>query len=83
MKTHFDPYTAPDECPDEKAWCGTILGDECDVTGNWKEVTCKRCLKSKDKMQKAFEHNESMIVKQMGDMADFFEKERQLTTAST
>ncbi len=83
MKTHFDPYTEPDESPDEKAWCGTILGDECDVTGNWKEVTCKRCLKNKEKFQSFFEETEKHIVAQMGDMVKFFEEERQLTTAST
>jgi hypothetical protein len=45
MKIHYDPYTLPDECPDEKAICGTTLGDECSVIDDWKNVTCKRCLK--------------------------------------
>lgn len=72
MKTHFDPYSQVDECPDEKAWCGTALGNECDLTSNWKRVTCKRCLRSKERIQREFEHTESMIVKQMGQMADFY-----------
>jgi hypothetical protein len=70
--THYDPYTQPDECPDEKAWCGTILGEECDLTWNWKLVTCKRCLKSKDRIVKEYNHIESDVVKQMGDWADYY-----------
>lgn len=77
MKTHFEPYatTEPDE-PIEKYPCGTIApSDYATTTHVWASVDCLRCLKNKERLQKSFEETEKAIVCQMGDMANFFEKE--------
>lgn len=71
MKTHFDPYTDIEDGPPEIANCGTRLGEECDLTWNWKHVTCKRCLAKKSILAKWHQDTEDIIVKQMGDMAKF------------
>jgi hypothetical protein len=71
MKTHFDPYADPDDGPPEIADCGTRLGEECDLTWKWKDVTCKRCLKAKARLTRQHEETEKIIVQQMGGMADF------------
>lgn len=73
MKTHFQPYH--DEYGDiEVMPCGTkaYFDIPSDTTSNWKHVTCKRCLGQKEKIQKSFEENEKEIVRQMGDMANFY-----------
>jgi hypothetical protein len=41
------------------------------TTDNWKDVTCKKCLKLKDKVIANEKRDEEIIVKQMGEMADF------------
>lgn len=80
---HFDPYFNSD-CHDapEKSSCGTIgfwdgdSDEDCYQSTNvWDKVTCKKCLKQKERLQKGFESDEKEIVKQMGEMADFMSKE--------
>jgi hypothetical protein len=78
MKTHFDPYSEtsdPEEfSAPEVAPCGSIVGDEYLSTSQWIHVDCKRCLSKKESMQKGFDATEAIIVKQVGDMADFMER---------
>ena len=78
-KTHFDPYFN-DEFHDapEKTSCGTVgfWDGDCDenryqTTSVWDNVTCKKCLKQKNKLQKDFEYDEAQIVKQMGEFVDY------------
>ena len=74
MQTHFDPYVDTEDDPPEIANCGTRLGEECDLTWRWANVTCKRCLRSKARLTRQHEETEKIIVQQMGDMADFMRK---------
>lgn len=70
MKTHFDPHTCEDEYAD-KYPCGTTPSwEEYKATGDWDKVTCKLCLKSKDKLDSERLSIEKEIVNQMGDMAE-------------
>lgn len=73
MKTHFDPYRN-DEFYDGPSPCGTIVGENYSSSANWNYVTCKRCLKKRKIMQISFDSTEKEIIRQMGDMAEFFEK---------
>jgi hypothetical protein len=71
--THFDPYSAMDSeagAPDI-APCGTRAAENYEATGNWKHVTCRRCLRSKVRLQADFDRSEELICKQMGDQANF------------
>lgn len=71
--THFDPYSAMDNeagAPDI-APCGTRTGSDYSATGNWKLVTCGKCIKSQSRLQEDFDRSEEHICKQMGDQADF------------
>jgi len=46
------------------------------ATDNWEKVTCKNCLRLKDAVIAGIKSDEEAIIKQMGDMADFFEKQK-------
>ena len=69
MKKHFDPYTCTNDEQLEKADCGTVLGSEYHYTCQWDKVTCKRCLRSKQRLIRCYEKIEEAIVDQMGEMA--------------
>jgi hypothetical protein len=77
-KIHFDPYAAmePDE-PIDKYPCGVMAPEEPLVTSIWDNVTCLSCLKNRELIQGAFDESEKEIVRQMGAMADFMNKEAQ------
>ena len=68
MKTHYDPHPHGEEA-EERAVCGTLLGDERNLSGDWCLVDCQRCLKSKVKIEAAIADEEAFIVEQMGHMA--------------
>jgi len=68
MTMHFYPY-ADDEA--EVAECGALLGFGGDSTNNWGLVDCRRCLKRKAEIIAAHATQETAIVAQMGDMADY------------
>lgn len=72
MSTHFSRYPV-DEGP-EQAPCGVWIGDASDLSSDWSRVDCKRCLKWKDTIMATHEAEESAIVQQMGDMADFMKR---------
>lgn len=83
MKTHYDPYMPSslypnEEEPPEFTYCGTITGEEYYCTNSWDRVTCKKCLKGRDRIALIVNKQEEIIINQMGDMAEFFNKE--LTT---
>ncbi len=80
MKTHFGylinegDYECPCICvAGDKTICGCVGEEVLEnyTTDNWKDVTCKKCLKLKDKVIKAHEEDEKECIKQMGEMADF------------
>lgn len=76
MKVHFEgPYFSEYT---EKHICGTEVSefsDDLDISNDWSKVTCKRCLKNKESINKFIKSTEEEINKQYGDMADFFSKE--------
>ncbi|WP_296277829.1 hypothetical protein [Pseudomonas sp. UBA7530] len=73
MSTHFSRY--PDDDGPEQAPCGVWIGDASDLSSDWSRVDCKRCLKWKDTIMATHEAEESAIVQQMGDMAEFMKRE--------
>lgn len=73
MKIHFDPYY--DDCYDGPTPCGVQPKEGYESSSNWKNVTCKRCLNQKERLQTSFKNTEKETVRQMGEMADFFNKE--------
>jgi len=61
----------------ERTLCGYTGEIPCEnSTDRWKLVTCKKCLKLQGSFGRAIESEEKAIVQQMGDMTDFFEKEK-------
>lgn len=70
MSTHFSRY--PDDDEPEQAPCGIWMGDASELSSNWAHVNCKLCLKWKDVIMARHEAEESAIVQQMGDMADYY-----------
>lgn len=73
MKTHFDPYIDPYDPEDgfrERYLCGAVAPeDQYNSISDWNQVTCKRCLLIKDKLEAEYLEIEEEIVNQMGDMA--------------
>lgn len=47
MKTHYCPRPSYD---DEIAACGTFMGEASEITGNWNKVTCKKCIRCKNRI---------------------------------
>jgi hypothetical protein len=74
MSTHYYPYIGDLE-ELEQAPCGTWLGENSEFTGEWGWVTCGRCIRSKERLIVAIEADEREIVKQMGEMAEFMERD--------
>ena len=72
MKTHYDGFINPQYTYEEEpqAYCGTTA-DELQASNKWNEVTCKKCLKLKDRAIYERQLIEVDIVKQMGEMVDF------------
>ena len=68
MKTHFGDVEYG-----EWSVCNT-LPEDVELTDDWSEVTCKRCLKKKQRYLELERVNEEHIIREMGDMADFFNK---------
>ena len=72
MSVHFSRY--PDDDGPEQAPCGIWIGDASDLSSDWSRVDCKRCLKWKDTIMATHEAEQSAIVEQMGDMAEFMKR---------
>lgn len=77
MKTHFDPYYDWEAVDyGSRHPCGTLIAeDDPQTTSSWNGVDCLRCLKMKEKLQRGYEQEEKEICRQLGDMAEFFEKQ--------
>lgn len=60
----WDGGTEADQDPPENVWCGTegLMEDE-QLTGDWRYVTCKRCLKirAKELAVKAAEERDQKV----------------------
>ena len=76
MKTHYNPYLNNDEEDyPEFALCGTLLPQDGGSETNRKEyVTCKKCLKNLNKIDKWKDETEKHIIKDMQDFVDFQNK---------
>jgi len=73
MKTHYDPFN--DEfC--ERGYCNTYLNEDIiNVTSNFKEVTCKKCIKLKDSADKEVEQYLESEIEFMSGFINFTENE--------
>lgn len=70
---HYDPYAIEfDEAP-EKTPCGVRV-PECDYpcSASFKDVTCKRCIRMKQRLTREVDETEKDRVNQMGEMAGYF-----------
>ncbi len=80
MKTHFNiNFESDDEEWIEYAWCGTLLGEDPSLTSEWEHVDCKRCLKSKTKIEKAILQIENDINSYCEGFMDFIERNNKQT----
>ena len=61
-KVHYLPYG---EDESEFAACGTFIPDEGYITEWWSRVTCKRCLKNKEKIEESYKIDEQLILASM------------------
>lgn len=76
-KTHFDPYTAADDDPPALAPCGTVPAwDGYHTTGDWRSVTCQRCLAKQEKLNAQAAAIEADIVSQMGTFVEYHQQQR-------
>ena len=74
MKTHYFPWDFEDSYADQ-ALCGTIFGELVRISANWDRVTCGHCLRNKAKIMSGIESDEKAIVEQMGQFAEFMQRE--------
>jgi hypothetical protein len=81
VKTHFGFF---EDYGDYESPCYGCEITVCGCTGenaientvdDWKEVTCKKCLKLKDAVIAGIKSDEEAIMHQMGEMANFFKEE--------
>jgi hypothetical protein len=80
MRTHFYPSILARHDSDghefvERGPCGTWLGEKSELSGDWGQVDCKRCLKDRPSITASSEAEERAIVHQMGDMAAFMKQQ--------
>ena len=62
MKVHFDPYLCGEHNESADRYpCGTRVWFEYNATGDWDEVTCKKCLSQRECLQKWYEKTEEAI----------------------
>ena len=81
MKTHYGffenygDYESPSYgCEETVCGCiGEIVLEKYTVD-NWKNVTCKKCLKLKDAVIAGIKSDEEAIVHQMGEFVKFVEE---------
>lgn len=74
MKTHYHPNCINwDEI--DVATCGVFLGESSYLSWDWDRVTCLRCLNGRVRIETAIQVEESAIVEQMGDTANFMSLE--------
>jgi len=45
---HYDPFEDSDS---DKAWCGTVLGEDYNSSNDERYITCKRCEKALPKIK--------------------------------
>jgi len=57
--------------------CGYETEKPCETaTSDWEEVSCKKCLKLRKRYEISRQIDEKIIVEQMGDTADWWEKQK-------
>ena len=81
MKIHFGflenygDYESPAYgCEEVVCGCHGEMSIE-NATSDWDEVTCKKCLRLKEKVIEGERRDNEKAVKQLGDMADFFKNQ--------
>lgn len=70
---HFDPYTIEENEAPEKTPCGVMVPEyDYAASASFRDVTCKRCIRMKDRLTKEFNQREKDITDQMGQMVEYF-----------
>lgn len=72
---HFGSAYEIEELFFEQADCGTRIGELSEFSLQWETVTCKRCLRSREKIETALRADEENILYHMGGMVDFYNRE--------
>lgn len=67
--THYDPY--PDAEETEVAMCGTKVGENYYWSSHWASVSCKKCLKTREKIKSEMEHVNTIRNEQDASFMDF------------
>lgn len=67
MATHIS-FCDDDEYADRE-YCGTQSGEASRHTNDWRDVTCRRCLRARQKIAATFEAMEADIIRQMAGIA--------------
>jgi len=73
-KTHYDPYSDEYEYAPEMTLCGVRPAEDYECTTRWSHVDCKRCLKSRKRIEKELDAILEDRCREMGDMVKFFER---------
>ncbi|MFA7307608.1 MAG: hypothetical protein WC026_13150 [Hyphomicrobium sp.] len=76
MVTHYEPYADSEE--EAHPFCRTKSSENTLTDNHWDSVSCKKCLKLKDKAKAYVEETEKHILKDMQGMVDFWKKEKTL-----
>ena len=69
MKVHYDHFIDPEEEP--RPSCGVNYFDDTEVSNNWDDVTCKRCLNRKKKTIELVTSIENHILDDMAGFVEF------------
>lgn len=70
---HFDPCAIEENEAPEKTPCGVMVPEyDYAPSTSFRDVTCKRCIRMKNRLTKEFDESEQDIVNQMGQMVDYF-----------
>jgi len=71
MKVHYDCFIDPEEEPVPS--CGIPCSDDTEVSSDWSDITCKRCLNRKKKTMKLVSSIENHILDDMAGFVEFME----------
>lgn len=69
MKVHYDCFIDPEE--ESRPSCGITWIDNIEVSSNWDDITCKRCLNRKKKTIELVISIENHILDDMAGFVEF------------
>lgn len=69
MVTHYEPYIDEEDGP--HPFCGVNCAETSTTDNNWEWVSCKKCLKLRDKAQGYINQVEGHILQDMENFNEF------------